>query len=133
MKFPEEFIWGAAAASYQIEGGFSAEGKGLSVWDMMCRQPNRIFGAHSGDNAIDHYHPPRGRTYAAHVTFQRLLYVAKRSAYHTREKESSIPTCIQVRHFRFRLGSDSVSISAVVSVVGSAPLLGVEPLKPRTG
>jgi len=56
MKFPECFVWGAAAASFQIEGGVSADGKGLSVWDMMCRQPNRIFGAHSGDNAIDHYH-----------------------------------------------------------------------------
>ena len=56
MKFPEGFIWGAAAASYQIEGGAQVDGKGDSVWDMMCRQPDRVFGAHSGEDSIDHYH-----------------------------------------------------------------------------
>lgn len=54
-KFPDNFIWGAAAASYQIEGAADADGKGLSVWDMMCRQPGKIFDGHTGKIACDHY------------------------------------------------------------------------------
>jgi len=54
--FPKNFTWGAAAASYQIEGAAREDGKGLSVWDMMCRRPNRIWEGHTGDVACDHYH-----------------------------------------------------------------------------
>ena len=56
MSFPDNFVWGAAAASYQIEGGAYEDGKGLSVWDMMCRQQGRVYAGHTGDVAIDHYH-----------------------------------------------------------------------------
>jgi beta-glucosidase len=56
MSFPKDFVWGAAAASYQIEGGADAAGKGLSVWDMRCRQPGRIWSGHTGVVACDHYH-----------------------------------------------------------------------------
>ncbi|WP_299485809.1 GH1 family beta-glucosidase [Acaryochloris sp. IP29b_bin.137] len=56
MSFPDPFVWGAAAASYQIEGGAEADGKGLSIWDVMCRQPHKIAGGHTGDIACDHYH-----------------------------------------------------------------------------
>ena len=31
--FPKNFLWGAATASYQIEGAFEADGKGKSIWD----------------------------------------------------------------------------------------------------
>jgi len=31
MSFPKDFVWGAATASYQIEGGAYEDGKGLSV------------------------------------------------------------------------------------------------------
>jgi len=55
-SFPKNFVWGAAAASYQVEGAAYEDGKGLSVWDMMCRQPGRIFQGHTGDVACDHYH-----------------------------------------------------------------------------
>lgn len=55
-SFPKNFTWGAATASYQIEGAADAEGKGRSVWDMMCRQPGRVFDGHTGDVAVDHYH-----------------------------------------------------------------------------
>jgi beta-glucosidase/6-phospho-beta-glucosidase/beta-galactosidase len=37
--FPEQFYWGAAAASYQIEGADNADGKGASVWDLFRRDP----------------------------------------------------------------------------------------------
>jgi beta-glucosidase len=56
MNFPKDFTWGAAAASYQIEGGAYEDGKGLSVWDMMCREPGRIWEGNTGDVACDHYH-----------------------------------------------------------------------------
>ena len=55
MSFPEGFVWGAAAASYQIEGGAYDDGKGLSVWDMLCRKPGAIWSGHTGDVACDHY------------------------------------------------------------------------------
>jgi len=56
MKFPEDFIWGAATASYQIEGAAHEDGRGLSVWDFFCRQSGKIKGGDSGDIACDHYH-----------------------------------------------------------------------------
>ena len=31
--FPDTFTWGAATASYQIEGAWQHGGKGLSVWE----------------------------------------------------------------------------------------------------
>jgi len=47
MIFPEKFTWGAAAAAYQIEGAAHEDGKGASVWDMLCQQPGRIFEGHT--------------------------------------------------------------------------------------
>lgn len=54
--FPPGFYWGAAAASYQIEGARFAEGKGESVWDMFCERPDAVYRGHNGDVACDHYH-----------------------------------------------------------------------------
>ena len=54
--FPKNFIWGAATASYQIEGAAYQDGRGLSVWDMFCRQPGKVFLGNTGDIACDHYH-----------------------------------------------------------------------------
>ncbi len=56
MTFPKDFVWGTAAASYQIEGAAAADGKGASVWDMLCRKDGAIFDGHTGDVACDHYH-----------------------------------------------------------------------------
>jgi beta-glucosidase len=56
MAFPKDFAWGAAAASYQIEGGAYEDGKGLSVWDTMCKTPGAIADGNTGDIACDHYH-----------------------------------------------------------------------------
>ncbi len=55
MSFPKDFVWGAAASSYQIEGGAYEDGKGLSIWDIMCRQPGKIWSESTGDIACDHY------------------------------------------------------------------------------
>src|SRR5262252_862930 len=56
MTFPENFVWGAAAASYQIEGAAREDGKGPSVWDMFCSKPGAVWNGQSGDVACDHYH-----------------------------------------------------------------------------
>jgi beta-glucosidase len=56
MSFPPDFVWGAAAASYQIEGAADADGKGPSVWDMFCKKQGTVWNAQSGDVACDHYH-----------------------------------------------------------------------------
>jgi len=56
MSFPKNFVWGTAAASYQIEGAADEDGKGPSVWDMLCRKPGAVYNGHTGDVACDHYH-----------------------------------------------------------------------------
>jgi beta-glucosidase len=56
MAFPKGFVWGAAAASYQVEGAAYEDGKGPSVWDMMCRKDGAVWSGQTGDVACDHYH-----------------------------------------------------------------------------
>lgn len=56
MSFKKDFIWGAATASYQIEGAYREDGKGLSVWDDFCRVSGAVFQGETGDVACDHYH-----------------------------------------------------------------------------
>ena len=56
MSFPEKFVWGAAAASYQIEGAVHDDGRGQSVWDALCRKPGAILRGDTGEVACDHYH-----------------------------------------------------------------------------
>jgi beta-glucosidase len=54
--FPEKFLWGSATASYQIEGGWNAEGKGASIWDTFTHQTGKIFENQNADVTCDHYH-----------------------------------------------------------------------------
>lgn len=49
-------MWGAATASYQIEGAAYVDGKGENIWDVFCREEGRIADGSSGDIACDHYH-----------------------------------------------------------------------------
>ena len=56
MPFPANFTWGAAAASYQIEGAAQVDGRAPSVWDAFCRVPGKIYHGDTGDIACDHYH-----------------------------------------------------------------------------
>ncbi|MEU4213895.1 GH1 family beta-glucosidase [Actinoplanes sp. NPDC026623] len=55
-RFPDGFIWGAATASYQIEGAVLEDGRGPSIWDTFSRTPGRVHAGHTGDVACDHYH-----------------------------------------------------------------------------
>jgi len=56
LRFPPSFLWGAATSSYQIEGGWAADGRAPSIWDTFCRQPGRVAGGDTGDVACDSYH-----------------------------------------------------------------------------
>ncbi|WVQ66636.1 uncharacterized protein L199_004821 [Kwoniella botswanensis] len=47
---PPDFLWGVASASYQIEGGWNANGKGPSVYDHLWQHRE------NGEVACDSYH-----------------------------------------------------------------------------
>ena len=52
----EPFLWGAATASYQIEGAVAEGGRAPSVWDIFAHTPGKIEHGDTGDVACDHYH-----------------------------------------------------------------------------
>ncbi|MEP0804725.1 MAG: beta-glucosidase [Chloroflexota bacterium] len=53
--FPENFLWGAATAAYQIEGAWNKHGKGESIWDRFAHTPGNILNGDTGNVADDHY------------------------------------------------------------------------------
>ncbi len=55
-QFPNDFVWGVAAASAQIEGAAWDDGKGESVWDRFSRVPGKVANGDTLDIACDHYH-----------------------------------------------------------------------------
>lgn len=55
MAFKKDFVWGAATASYQVEGAFDKDGRGPSIWDIYSRTPGKVLEGHTGDVGCDHY------------------------------------------------------------------------------
>jgi len=54
MSFTKDFIWGAASAATQIEGGFNEDGRTPSIWDNMPE--GKISKNENCHVACDHYH-----------------------------------------------------------------------------
>ncbi len=54
--FPQDFLWGSATASYQIEGAATEGGRAPSIWDTFSHTPGRVLAGDTGDVAADHYH-----------------------------------------------------------------------------
>jgi beta-glucosidase len=55
-SFPDDFLWGSATASYQIEGAAQEDGRGESIWDRFSHTPGKVKNGDTGDVACDHYH-----------------------------------------------------------------------------
>lgn len=55
-QFSDNFIWGTATASYQIEGAVEEGGRKPSVWDTFSATPGRVLNGDTGAVACDHYH-----------------------------------------------------------------------------
>jgi beta-glucosidase len=56
MHFPEDFLFGSATASYQVEGAYNENGRTMSIWDTFCRIPGAVRHGHTGDRTCDQYH-----------------------------------------------------------------------------
>jgi len=54
--FPDDFLWGCATSSYQIEGAATEDGRVESIWDRFAATPGTIRDGSDGSVACDHYH-----------------------------------------------------------------------------
>lgn len=55
-RFPADFVFGSATASYQIEGAAHEGGRGPSIWDTFSKTPGKVLNGDTGDVAADHFH-----------------------------------------------------------------------------
>lgn len=56
MRFPDDFLWGAATSSYQVEGAALEDGRGECIWTRFSHAPGNTYNGDTGDVACDHYH-----------------------------------------------------------------------------
>ncbi|KFK40643.1 hypothetical protein AALP_AA2G023200 [Arabis alpina] len=55
--FPSDFLFGTSSSSYQYEGAYVTDGKGLNNWDVFTHvNPEKILDESHGDIAVDQYH-----------------------------------------------------------------------------
>lgn len=50
LKFPKGFLWGAASAAYQVEGGTKADGRGPNYWDKYLNPPYSLAKMTTGED-----------------------------------------------------------------------------------
>jgi beta-glucosidase len=55
LELPDDFLWGAATAAYQVEGAVKADGRGESIWDRFAATPGKVRNGESGEVACDFY------------------------------------------------------------------------------
>ncbi len=56
IKFEDNFLFGTATSSYQIEGAVDEDGRTPSIWDIFSKTPGKTYMGDTGDTACDHYH-----------------------------------------------------------------------------
>lgn len=54
-QFPPGFLFGTATAAFQIEGGWNADGKGLSTWDAFTHKPGKVKTGEHAEVACNTY------------------------------------------------------------------------------
>ncbi|XP_024372566.1 beta-glucosidase 42 isoform X3 [Physcomitrium patens] len=54
--FPQNFVFGAATAAYQVEGAANESGREPSIWDTFSHTPGKVLHNHTGDVASDQFH-----------------------------------------------------------------------------
>jgi beta-glucosidase len=55
-RFPADFLWGSATASYQVEGAVAEDGRGKTIWDTFSHTAGKTHNGDTGDVATDSYH-----------------------------------------------------------------------------
>jgi beta-glucosidase len=83
MQFPKDFLWGAATASYQIEGAAREYGRGECIWTRFSHTPGKTYNGDTGDVACDHLHRYEGdialmrqlglQTYRFSISWPRVI------------------------------------------------------------
>ncbi|KAG9403873.1 hypothetical protein AC1031_005367 [Aphanomyces cochlioides] len=53
--FPDDFLWGTATASYQVEGAWNETGRTPSIWDDFCRKNADVQCANVADDFVHRY------------------------------------------------------------------------------
>ncbi|KAA1415552.1 beta-glucosidase [Nocardioides humilatus] len=54
-RLPASFRFGVSSTAYQVEGAVAEDGRGPSIWDTFCAEPDRVTDGSDGSVAADHY------------------------------------------------------------------------------